>query len=158
MNTKSASAVRPKEIGENFQSLIAGWEYNTSIGKGVTSTSVVSFPSKSNLVNMAPLPKPCLPTYITINDEVDSSSSSQHSPERSYLTDEKTRSNTIFNTLYRSTSNQHFPITPTSSRNTALREQFLLGCNDSSSSLANTPSPITSSAVQFNSSGDQLEN
>ncbi|KAJ6220466.1 hypothetical protein RDWZM_006278 [Blomia tropicalis] len=164
---RSMSAVRPKEIGGNFQSLVAGWEYNTAIGKGVTASTLVSFPSRSNLVSShGILPKPCQPTTITINNVpvvANSIDLSAKCPQTVCIDEngdiEPTRPNTIFNSpIFSSQSNINSltPLTPTSTinRNAALREQFMLGCNGSTHSLANTPSstPMNSSSRQLTQS------
>lgn len=54
---------RPKTLGGGsgggggvFQTLIAGWEYNTNQGKGVTASTLVSFPSKSIQAKLPPVP------------------------------------------------------------------------------------------------------
>lgn len=154
MSNNSATTVRPKELGgKSFQSLIAGWEYNTNVGKGVTATTLVSFPSNSNLASVASETKP---TIIKINHQ-ESVAQSPQSVEI-YEEDSKPlqRPNSIFNSsLFSSSNNLSLPVTSSSSstnRNAAIREQFLL--NGSSTSLLNSPSTPNTPSRQLVTTAD----
>lgn len=156
-HSNTSAAVKGKEqqhgSGGNFQSLVAGWEYNSCIGKGVTATAVATFPSKSSLVNLGPVPRAAIqPTTIILNDKHHEYQPKQHqgTPPSGKWSESGTsveevvveemppaRPSTIFSPTgsshYHSNSNLQatYPSTAyaspsTPSRNAALREQFLL--------------------------------
>lgn len=155
---------RPKTLsgsgGGVFQTLIAGWEYNTNQGKGVTANTLVSFPSKSIQAQLPPVPDvkvspastSASETQEVINPQQQQSQQQKLSPSQQPTTarhssaglgGEALRPNSIFNSqLFSSTTSSassgnlysgYRPSSPSSSsscRNAALREQFLMSSSN----------------------------
>ncbi|XP_046914284.1 septin 7-like protein pnut isoform X3 [Dermatophagoides farinae] len=156
--------VRPKELSgssssgggpktaTNFQSLMAGWENNTSIGKGIQSSTTVSYPvvAKNIVDDSHQQSSVASNTLITITTTHNGQKSVPNSPMIDSI---PTRPNSIFSTShYRSSSNLYSPPPSTSSvtnqpmsytfstyqpstsssisvRNASLREQFMTNGN-----------------------------
>lgn len=157
---RSKEPVKSVQNTGNFQTLVAGWESNTSVGKGVTATTVASFPANGQSGPDQKVPKSSSFGGGQVNNEtsVPPSESKQRNVTKSEIFRESysvtsqpdtstLRPNSIFNPAMYSSASNLYSLTvtnPTSSsgRNAALRDQFLVEpppTSGSSTSLVNTP-------------------